>query len=78
MEQNNQTIDSDGTTQAAAREMMAKLREAGFSGNAGKLAVALGRDEKEIDEILGGSGKIDEDLLMKIRGIAQERDLKIV
>lgn len=77
METNNQAIDSEGTTPAEAREMLNNLCETGFSGDVGKLAVALGRDEEEITGFLNGESDIDEDLLMKIRGIARERDLEI-
>ncbi|MGI9034410.1 MAG: hypothetical protein ACR2GD_00070 [Pyrinomonadaceae bacterium] len=74
METNEQTIDSKGTTQAEAREMLNDLCEKRFAGNAGKLALALGRDEDEITDFLAGIGDIDEDLVMKARGIRQERD----
>lgn len=77
MEINNQAIDSEGTTRAQARKMLANLCENGFSGDVEKLAVALGRDEGEIKSFLDGAGEIDEDLLMKIRGIAQQRGLEI-
>lgn len=73
METNNQVIDSEGTTPEEARRLLMELGENTFSGDIGKLAVALGRDEDELDAVLDGEANVDEDLLMKIRGIAQER-----
>lgn len=77
MDANSQAIDSEGTTQTDARELLQNLNENGFSGDVGKLSLVLGRDQEEIQSFLDGSGDIDEDLVMKIRGIAQERNLEI-
>lgn len=77
METNDNTIDSMNTTDEQAHELLNNLCENGFAGDAEELALALGRDEEEIDELLSGEGTIDEDLLMKIRGIAQERGIEI-
>jgi len=40
-------------------------------------ALALGRDDDEIGEFLTGENEVDDDLLMKIRGIAQQRHIDI-
>lgn len=77
METTNEAIDSLETTPDEARELLDNLRENGFDGDAEKLAVALGRDREEIDALLAGEETVDEDLLMKIRGIAQERNIEI-
>jgi hypothetical protein len=77
METTDKKIDSEGTTLEEAQHLLTKLGETGFSGDVGKLALALGRDEEEIGNILNGEAEVDEDLLMKIRGIARERDLEI-
>ena len=77
METNNQKVDSENTTQTEARNLLKALGEKEFSGDTGKLALALGREDGEIREILDGTAEIDEDLLMKIRGIAQQRDTEI-
>ena len=71
------TIDDQGTTQEQALEMLHTLREDGFDGDIKELAVALGRNEEEINNIIDGEENIDEDLLMKIRGIAQVRGIEI-
>lgn len=75
MQENEQIIDSENTTNEEAQELLSNLCEEGFSGDVGKLALVLGRDEDEIREMIGGDETIDEDLLMKIRGIIQERDI---
>jgi len=77
METNDNAIDSMETTQDEAHELLSNLCENGFAGDAEELAVALGRDEEEIKDMLSGDEEIDEDLLMKIRGIAQEREIEI-
>lgn len=74
---NENAIDDKGTTQEQGLEMLHRLREDGFDGDIKELAAVLGRDEEEINDILDGSEEIDEDLLMKIRGIAQARDIEI-
>ncbi len=71
------TIDSKGTTSEAAEDLLANLLTDGFSDDVKSLALALGRDEDEIESMLDGAENIDEDLLMKIRGVARERGLKI-
>lgn len=76
METNN-SIDSMETTPDEARELLGNLCENGFAGDAGELAVALGRDKEEMYDLLSGEEDVDEDLLMKIRGIAQERGIEI-
>lgn len=75
MQENEQTIDSENTTQEEAQELLSNLCEEGFSGDVGKLALVLGRDQDEIQKIIDGDETIDEDLLMKVRGIIEERDI---
>lgn len=77
MNNDENAIDSMETTQDEAHELLNNLCENGFAGDAEELALTLGRDEEEIEEFLSGEGEIDEDLLMKIRGIAQERGIEI-
>ena len=70
-------VDAKGTTQKQAREMLSELRHKQFSDDTDKLALALGRDIDEIDELLDGEDIIDDDLAMKIRGLAQQRGANI-
>jgi len=67
------------STQAigSAKEAMEHLLERGFGGDKFMFALALGRTEEQIDGMLSGEEEIDEDLEMKVRGIAQERNIDI-
>lgn len=77
MNSENQAIDSEGTTQAQAQSLLSDLCRNGFSGDAGAFALALGRETEEIENILDGEAEIDEDLLMKVRRIAEQRNIEI-
>ncbi len=70
-------VDDQGTTQEQARKMLAELRHKQFSDNTDELAIAIGRNVEEIDKLLGGEEIIDDDLAMKIRGIAQQRGTNV-
>lgn len=74
---NSGTIDDHGTTSEQARTLLENLCETGFNADVEELAIALGRDADEVGDLLDGTEEIDEDLLMKIRGIAQARNLEI-
>lgn len=77
MNSTDQTIDSEGTTQEEAQSLLSNLCENGFSGDVDLAALALGRESEEIQSMIDGEEEIDEDLLMKIRGIADERNIEI-
>ena len=70
-------VDDQGTTQNEALELLRTLWDRGFDSNTEKLAVALGRTIEQIETWLAGSGTIDDDVVMKIRGIAKERKIDI-
>jgi hypothetical protein len=53
------------------------LVDNGFDGSIAAAALALGRDEANISAVIEGDLEADEDLLMKARGIADERDITI-
>ncbi len=70
-------LDERGTTPEQATEMLQKLLHA-FENDKGKLAVALGRDEEEVGHALSGNSEaFDDDLVMKIRGLAQQRGVDL-
>ncbi|HYJ91280.1 MAG TPA: hypothetical protein VEV84_08230, partial [Pyrinomonadaceae bacterium] len=60
-----------------AKEMLRAFCDNGFDGNEEQAAVALGRPRSEIGEMLDGQTPVDEDLAIKMRGIAKERDFNI-
>ena len=65
------------TGTADAQTSLQQLLDKGFGGDTFLLALALGREEDQIKAMLDDDEDIDEDLEMKIRGIAQERDIEI-
>ncbi|HEY8410542.1 MAG TPA: hypothetical protein VIK76_04040, partial [Pyrinomonadaceae bacterium] len=59
-----------GTDQEQARQILTALRDRGFDGDNERLAVALGRSVEQIENLINGSETIDDDVVMKARGIA--------
>lgn len=72
-----EAVDDRGTNQTEGRAMLKKLRDQGFDSSDEKLAVALGRPVEEVEGWTGGSEPVDDDVIMKARGIATERGLTI-
>jgi len=69
--------DLSQTSPEESREMLQAFCENGFDGSIEATALALGRDDDEIEDLLTGENEVDDDLLMKIRGIAQQRHIDI-
>ena len=72
-EQKTSNTDERGTDQEAARQEVIQFCDRHFEGDVSGAAVALGRTEEEINEMISGDALIDDDLMMKLRGIDQER-----
>jgi hypothetical protein len=70
-------VDDRGTTQTEGRAILKRLRDSGFEGSDEKLAIALGRPVEEIQGWTGGAETVDDDVIMKARGIATERGIEI-
>ena len=72
-------VDDRGTSQSGGREILKKLRDEGFEASDEKLALALGRPVEEVTAWTGDGGdeQVDDDVIMKARGIAKERGLTI-
>jgi len=77
MDLGNNTVDDQVTDQAAARDMLDAFCKNGFGGDEQKAAVVLGRPVSELREMLDGQSGVDEDLEMKMRGIAKERGFRV-
>jgi len=77
MAETNNLLDSQGTTEEQGRAILQRLRDEGFDADDAKLAVALGRPVEEVQAWTNGSAPIDDDLIMKARGIAQERGINL-
>jgi hypothetical protein len=70
-------VDDRGTTEAEGRALLRHLRDAGFDGSDEKLAIALGRPIEEVEGWMGAAEPVDDDVVMKARGIAKERGIEI-
>ena len=78
-ETNEQLVDDRGTTETGGREILRRLRDTGFESDDEKFAVALGRPVEEVQGWMadGGDEPVDDDIVMKARGIAKERGLEV-
>ncbi len=79
METNNQeALDDRGTNQEMGREILKRLRDQGFDASDEKLAVALGRPLEEVRAWMADAQEpVDDDIVMKARGIAKQRNIEI-
>jgi hypothetical protein len=70
-------VDGKGTDQEHARQMLLNLCDRGFGGDPGEASLVLGRPAEELQQILNGQMHVDDDLAMKVRGIANTRNIDI-
>jgi hypothetical protein len=70
-------VDDRGTNQTEGRALLRKLRDAGFDSSDEKLALALGRPVEEVEAWTSGMELVDDDVIMKARGIALQRGIEI-
>lgn len=75
--QSDEAVDDRGTNQTEGRALLKRLRDNGFEASDEKLAVALGRPIEEVEAWTGGGEPVDDDVVMKARGIAKERGIEI-
>jgi hypothetical protein len=73
----NSAVDDQGTSESEGRELLKRLRDSGFESSDEKLALALGRPVEEVAGWMGGAAPVDDDVVMKARGIAGERGIDI-
>jgi len=73
----NGPVDDRGTSETEGRAILKHLRDNGFDGSDEKLAVALGRPIEEVEGWTGGAEPVDDDVIMKARGIARERGVEV-
>jgi hypothetical protein len=79
-ERNEGAVDDRGTSEAEGREILKRLRDEGFAADDEKLAVALGRPVEVVQGWTGEGGSeepVDDDIIMKARGIAKERGIEL-
>jgi hypothetical protein len=77
MENNGQAVDDKGTTRQAGRDIIKRLRDQGFAASDDKLAIALGRPVEQVQAWINDKEPVDDDIIMKARGIAKDRNIKI-
>lgn len=73
----DQEVDDKGTDQETAQHMLEALRDEGFDSDNEKVAKALGRTVEQVDAMIKGAETIDDDVVMKARGIALHRGITI-
>lgn len=73
----DQQVDDKGTDQEEAKRMLTALRDRGFEGANEKLALALGRSTEQVQALIDGTETIDDDVVMKARGIALNRGIGV-
>ncbi len=73
----DQKVDDQGTNQEEAQHMLEALRDQGFDSDNEKFAKALGRTIEQVDGMIKGAETIDDDVVMKARGIALNRGITI-
>ena len=70
-------VDDRGTDQETAARILLRLRNRAFESSDEKLAVALGRPVEEVVGWNSGLEVIDDDVVMKARGIAMHRGVRV-
>lgn len=70
-------VDDRGTGQKAAVKILRNLRDRAFEASDEKLALALGRQVEEVAGWSSGNLLIDDDVVMKARGIALHRGVPV-
>lgn len=73
----NQPVDDRGTNETEGRAILKRLRDRAFEGSDEKLSVALGRPLEDVEGWTGGAATVDDDVIMKARGIAKERGIEV-
>lgn len=73
----DQPVDDRGTRQDEAAQILRNLRDRAFQASDERLALALGRPTEEVAAWYTGEEVIDDDVVMKARGIAMNRGIRI-
>ena len=73
----DQPVDDRGTGQQEAAQILRNLRDRAFEASNEKLALALGRPTEEVEAWNAGHELIDDDVVMKARGIAMHRGVLV-
>jgi hypothetical protein len=71
-------VDDQGTSQEEAAELLQILRDEAFDSSDEALALALGRPPQQVKAWFSGNEPIDDDVVLKARGIAKERGVESI
>lgn len=71
----NPNIESNSPE--AGKKILDAILQHGFDGDINRLGIVLGRPNDELTQFLSGDEVIDDDLIMKMRGVAQQRGIAI-
>ncbi len=75
--QGDNAVDNEGTSEAEGRALLERLRDGGFEGSDEKLAIALGRPVEEVQGWMTGTEPVDDDVVMKARGLAKQIGIEV-
>ncbi len=70
---NNDTVSGQGSGQQEARNLLDTVCSNLYEQDVKKTALALGRDAESLQKMLDGEEMIDEDLVMKMNGLIEQR-----
>lgn len=76
-QEGGEALDDRGTDTEAGREMLKRLRDGGFDADNEKLATALGRPVETVEAWMQGAEPLDDDIIIKARGLATERGIEV-
>jgi hypothetical protein len=71
------TMQIADMSETDAVDMLRRFCENGFHGSLDEAGLVLGRPAEELQRMMDGLEPVDEDLIMKMRGIAQERGIDV-
>lgn len=71
----NPNIESNSPE--TGKKILDAILQHGFDGDINRLGIVLGRPNDELTQFLSGDEVIDDDLIMKMRGVAQQRGIAI-
>ena len=76
-QEGGEALDDRGTDTASGREILKRLRDGGFDADNEKLATALGRPVETVEAWMQGAEPLDDDIIIKARGLATERGIEV-
>lgn len=66
-------VDDQGTNQQGARDLLGQFVSDTSGNDLQKAALVLGRDAESLENMLEGEEMIDDDLVMKVKALIEQR-----